>query len=98
MLSGILLTFVYPFCTCIKREKATRVPITALEEPEAHLHPSAIRSLMSIVNDLPSQKLVALRGWAENAPAKEQPKLLGWNWNVLACLNPVILPVFPCDF
>ncbi len=28
-------------------------PITALEEPEAHLHPSAIRSLMGLVRDLP---------------------------------------------
>ena len=35
------------------------LPITALEEPEAHLHPSAIRSLMSIVRDLPGQKLVS---------------------------------------
>ena len=35
------------------------VPITALEEPEAHLHPSAIRSLMGIVGDLPGQKLVS---------------------------------------
>ena len=35
------------------------LPITALEEPEAHLHPSAIRSLMGIVRDLPGQKLVS---------------------------------------
>ena len=34
-------------------------PITALEEPEAHLHPSAIRSLMGVVSDLPGQKLVS---------------------------------------
>ena len=33
--------------------------ITALEEPEAHLHPSAIRSLMSLVTGLPGQKLVS---------------------------------------
>ena len=35
------------------------IPITALEEPEAHLHPSAIRSLMGIVSDLPGQKLLS---------------------------------------
>ena len=35
------------------------IPITALEEPEAHLHPSAIRSLMGIVKDLPGQKLLS---------------------------------------
>lgn len=34
-------------------------PVTALEEPEAHLHPSAIRSLMGIVRDLPGQKLLS---------------------------------------
>lgn len=34
-------------------------PITALEEPEAHLHPSAIRALMQVVSDLPGQKLVS---------------------------------------
>lgn len=33
--------------------------ITALEEPEAHLHPSAIRSLMSLVGGLPGQKLIS---------------------------------------
>lgn len=34
-------------------------PITALEEPEAHLHPSAIRALMQVVSELPGQKLVS---------------------------------------
>ena len=34
-------------------------PVTALEEPEAHLHPSAIRALMQIVRELPGQKLVS---------------------------------------
>ncbi len=34
-------------------------PVIALEEPEAHLHPSAIRSLMGVLRDLPGQKVVA---------------------------------------
>ena len=38
---------------------ALATPITALEEPEAHLHPSAIRALMQVVSDLPGQKLVS---------------------------------------
>ena len=33
--------------------------ITALEEPEAHLHPSATRSLMHLLNDVPGQKLIS---------------------------------------
>ena len=33
--------------------------ITALEEPEAHLHPSAIRSLMHLLRDVPGQKLIS---------------------------------------
>ncbi len=35
------------------------VPITALEEPEAHLHPAAVRALMRIVDEIPGQKLIA---------------------------------------
>ena len=34
-------------------------PITALEEPEAHLHPCAVRSLMNIMRDLPGQTLLS---------------------------------------
>ena len=33
--------------------------ITALEEPEAHLHPSATRTLMQLVDALPGQKLIS---------------------------------------
>ncbi len=31
------------------------MPITALEEPEAPLHPSAVPALMPVVRDLPGQ-------------------------------------------
>lgn len=34
-------------------------PIVALEEPEAHLHPSAIRSLWETVNSFSGQKVIA---------------------------------------
>jgi len=34
-------------------------PILALEEPEAHLHPSAIRALWSILDKLAGQKIIA---------------------------------------
>ena len=34
-------------------------PIVAIEEPEAHLHPNAIRAVWHLVKDLPGQKIVA---------------------------------------
>jgi len=34
-------------------------PIVAIEEPEAHLHPNAIRSVWRLLQDLPGQKIVA---------------------------------------
>ncbi len=38
---------------------AERFAIIALEEPEAHLHPSAIRTLWKSINSLPGQRLVS---------------------------------------
>lgn len=35
------------------------VPIVAVEEPEAHLHPSASRALWGAISELPGQKIVA---------------------------------------
>ncbi len=34
-------------------------PIIAIEEPEAHLHPNAIRAIWHILKDLPGQKIIA---------------------------------------
>lgn len=34
-------------------------PIVALEEPEAHLHPSAVRSLWKIIEKIPGQKIIS---------------------------------------
>lgn len=38
--------------------KASR-PIVALEEPEAHLHPNAVRALWKTIRDIDGQKLIA---------------------------------------
>ena len=35
------------------------VPIVAIEEPEAHLHPAAARALWKAISDMPGQKLIA---------------------------------------
>ena len=34
-------------------------PIIAIEEPEAHLHPNAVRAVWQLLRDLPGQKIVA---------------------------------------
>ncbi len=34
-------------------------PIVALEEPEAHLHPSAIRALWELIKEIPGQKIIS---------------------------------------
>lgn len=34
-------------------------PIIAIEEPEAHLHPNAVRAVWKILKDMPGQKIVA---------------------------------------
>ncbi len=34
-------------------------PIIAIEEPEAHLHPNAIRAVWRLLQDLPGQKIIA---------------------------------------
>lgn len=36
-----------------------RVPLVALEEPEAHLHPSAVRTLWKTIEGIPGQKLIS---------------------------------------
>lgn len=34
-------------------------PIVALEEPEAHLHPSAVRALWQLIDKIPGQKIIS---------------------------------------
>ena len=36
-----------------------RDPIVALEEPEAHLHPSAVRALWQLIEKIPGQKIIS---------------------------------------
>lgn len=37
----------------------SRAPVVALEEPEAHLHPSAVRTLWKTIEGIPGQKLIS---------------------------------------
>lgn len=38
---------------------AHKAPIVGLEEPEAHLHPSAVRALWKVIQGIPGQKLIS---------------------------------------
>lgn len=56
---AVLLLFGTFLRTRLSELDPSAEPITCLEEPEAHLHPSAIRALMQVVRGLPGQKLVS---------------------------------------
>jgi len=59
------LTVLMLFDAFLKSELARKQgvkeskPIVALEEPEAHLHPNAVRALWKTIDDIDGQKLVA---------------------------------------
>ena len=48
-------------------------PILALEEPEAHLHPQAVRTLWTHINALPGQKIVTSHSpfFVQNVPFRD---------------------------
>jgi putative ATP-dependent endonuclease of OLD family len=59
-------------------------PLLALEEPEAHLHPTAPRSLWPILNAIPGQKIVASHSGdlIANAPLSSIRRLYTSNGDV----------------
>ena len=70
-------------------------PIVALEEPEAHLHPSAVRALWHLVHDFSGQKLISThkRGPAcrDRHPSHPPPLAhAGWHLGLPdSCESPV---------
>jgi putative ATP-dependent endonuclease of OLD family len=57
---AVLLLFNAYLKTRLKDETDRNAsPIIAIEEPEAHLHPSAVRAVWQVLKDLPGQKIVA---------------------------------------
>lgn len=58
-LSVLLLFSAYLKSQMDKEIHKLAEPIIAIEEPEAHLHPNAVRSLWNVLKSLPGQKIIA---------------------------------------
>ena len=57
---SVLLLFSAYLKTRLKADfDAFAEPIIAIEEPEAHLHPNAVRALWALIQTLPGQKIIA---------------------------------------
>lgn len=56
---AVLLLFDAYLRRKLGREGEAALPVTILEEPEAHLHPAAVRLLMSRIEEFPGQKIVS---------------------------------------
>ena len=57
---SVLLLFGAYLKTRLKADfDAFAEPIIAIEEPEAHLHPNAVRALWALIQTLPGQKIIA---------------------------------------
>lgn len=57
-LSVISLFRAYVQAKLASRMDPLSSPIVTIEEPEAHLHPTAVRSLWALLSDLPGQRIV----------------------------------------
>lgn len=56
---AVLLLFDAYLRRRLGEEGEAALPITILEEPEAHLHPAAVRLLMARIEEFPGQKIVS---------------------------------------
>lgn len=56
---AVLLLFEAALRRSLAAESSAPHALTILEEPEAHLHPSAVRSLVDTLEDLPGQKILS---------------------------------------
>lgn len=56
---AVLLLFDAFLRSRVNDQNLTSEPIIALEEPEAHLHPSAVRTLARVITELPGQVLMS---------------------------------------
>lgn len=56
---AVLLLFDAYLRRRLGEEGEAALPITILEEPEAHLHPAAVRLLMDRIQEFPGQKIVS---------------------------------------
>ena len=100
---AVLMLFVAYLKACVLGGQSKCVPLVAIEEPEAHLHPSGVKATWDVLRGMPGQKIIVTHSGdlIARAPVEAIRKVVKLGGEINCCRadyafarNPVLLEAY----